>query len=124
MGGASSPFLSDVCQWEIWQVYWVHEDGTGKERPALAFSTSAQNQASGYVRFLKITSEDHPDVPCRLQISASDSQFPHTGLDKTSWIHFLDEQKVPAANLRFRRGHINALTAAYLTRRLQKLIGM
>lgn len=112
------PEAADVRQWEIWQVYWKHEDGTGKERPALAVSTSAQNAATGTVRFVKITGQDHPEVPGRLQISSTDAHFPHTGLNTTSWIHLFDDQIVAASELRHKRGSVSALTAAYAAMRL------
>jgi mRNA-degrading endonuclease toxin of MazEF toxin-antitoxin module len=116
--------IDDVRQWEIWQVYWDHGDGTGKDRPALAITTAEQNRVAGFARFVKITGEHHPDVPCRLQISSGDPHFPHTGLDYTSWIHFLDDGRITSSNLKFRRGHISALTAAYLRMRLMKLAGL
>jgi len=55
--GDDLPSIADVRQWEIWRVYWDHGDGTGKERPALAITTSEQNQKNGYARFIKITGE-------------------------------------------------------------------
>lgn len=113
--------ILDVRQWEIWQVWWDHGDGTGKARPALAITTSAQHASAGFARFLKITSEDHPDVPCRLKLGSTDPHFRHTGLDVTSWIHFLDSNKITDEMLLKRRGHINAITAAYLQRRLSVL---
>ena len=118
----NGPSLGDVRQLDIWRVYWNHPDGTGKPRPALAVSTTAQSVAAGYATFLYITSQDHPEVPCRLQISASEPLFPHTGLDSTSWVHFLDDQKITEACLRERLGKIDAFRAAYLKLRLAKLI--
>ena len=118
---AAAHSIADVGQWEIWQVYWDHGDGTGKDRPAVAISTPAQNNANGYARFVKITGEDHPEVPCRLKIDPRDQHFAHTGLDHRSWIHFLDDNKVAAADLRYRRGHISAWTVVYLRMRLEKL---
>ncbi len=121
---ADVPSIVDVRQWEIWQVYWGHEDGTGKERPALAVTTAEQSVAAGHIRFLKITGQDHPEVPCRVMIDSRYPDFRHTGLDCTSWIHLLDDQKIPEASLRYRRGHINRLTAAYIGLRLSALLNL
>jgi hypothetical protein len=110
------PTIHDVKQWEIWEVYWKHEDGSGKYRTALAVSTATQNAANGYVRFVKITGQDHPEVPCRLMIDPRDSYFPHTGLIKKSWIHILDDQPITDAQLSKRYGTISPLTAIWVAR--------
>ena len=91
---ADSHSIADVRQWEIWHVYWDHGDGTGKDRPALAITTTAQSVAAGHVRFLKITGQDHPKVPRRVMIDSRNPDFRHTGLDCTSWIHLLDDKKI------------------------------
>ena len=117
---SSSPTIADVRQWEIWQVYWDHGDGTGKDRTALAITTSTEN-ASGTAIFVKITKQDHPNVPCRVKIDKSDPHFKHTGLTQTSWIHCLDDNPITNAELRFRRGTISPFTAAYLKILFQKL---
>jgi hypothetical protein len=115
--------ISDVRQWEIWQVRWDHDDGSSKDRPAISISTTTEVAAQGFARFLKITKEDHPEVPCCLKISSTEPQFRHTGLDVTRWIHCLDDQTVDAGGLRYRRGHVNALTAAYISARLTNWAG-
>jgi hypothetical protein len=115
------PTIHDVKQWEIWHVYWDHGDGTAKDRPAVAVSTSSQNAANGYVTFLKITGEDHPGVPCRLMIDPIDSHFSHTGLTKKSWIHILDDQRIVDAQLRHRDGTVSPLTAIWVGLKLKGL---
>jgi mRNA-degrading endonuclease toxin of MazEF toxin-antitoxin module len=117
------PTIDEVKQWDIWHVYWDHGDGTGKERPAVAVSTGEQNAKNGYVTFLKITGEDHPEVPCRLLIDPRDSHFPHTGLHKKSWIHILDAQNIPEAGLRQKNGTVSPLTAIWVGKQLRGLGG-
>jgi len=121
MPSDGAPTIHDVKQWEIWHVYWDHQDGSGKDRPALAISTPAQNAANGYVTFLKITGEDHPNVPCRLAIDPKDSYFKHTGLTKKSWIHILDSREITDAELRFKDGNISPLTAVWVGIKLKGL---
>jgi mRNA-degrading endonuclease toxin of MazEF toxin-antitoxin module len=94
-----APTVADVRQWEIWWVVWQNSDATTKERPALAISSAAQNVARGYADFVKITSQDHPSVPLRLLLSDKDANFKHTGLARTSWIHYADNQQVSDAQL-------------------------
>jgi hypothetical protein len=106
--------LSDVRQWEIYYVDWLHEDGTSKERTALCVSTPEEIAAQGLARFVKITGQDHPEVPCRMKIDEKDAYFRHTGLSKTSWIHYAEEQNIPQEKLRNRKGQIGPFTVAFL----------
>ena len=74
--------LSDVLQWEIYYVDWLHEDGSSKERTALCASTPEEIAHQGFARFLKITGQDHPEVPCRIKIDPKDTYFNTRGLRK------------------------------------------
>lgn len=117
------PSISDVCQWDIWQVFWPHDDedskSEGKERPALAISTAAEISIQGFAEFIKITGQDHPKI-LRLCISSAEPTFRHTGLDYTSWVHYMDNAKLQDADLRYRRGRASAMTAAYFKMRFDR----
>src|SRR5882757_1113695 len=104
--------LADVRQWEIYYVNWKHEDGSSKERTALCVSTPTEIARDGFARFVKITGQDHDKLPCRLRISATDQYFRYTGLTKTSWIHYTEEQNITQMELRNRVGQIGPFTIA------------
>ncbi len=112
---------NDVFQWEIWYVDWPHDDGGSKDRTVLAISTNSENVSEGFVRFVKITGEDHPGVPCRLCLEPRDVDFKHTGLVKKSWIHFTDIKKIHGNQLRRRIGHVGVFTAVYANFLLSKI---
>ena len=106
--GQGNSSITDVKQWDIWWVYWPHEDGEpgdGKGRPALAISLPGDNAARGYVEFVKITSQNRSDVPLRLAIMPTDQHFRHTGLTKPSWIHYSEEWQIPRERPRLSDGN-------------------
>ena len=56
---------------------------------------------------------DHPEVPSRIVIRSTEPNFRATGLDCTSWIHYLDGNKIWDGHLHYRRGTVSIFTAAY-----------
>lgn len=111
----------NVRQWEIWQVRWIHEDSTSKDRPAIAFMPAAYNAGAELIPFIKITSSEFPDAH-RYEFSTSDPAFAHTGLRKDCFAYLALVQMVKRADILFRRGNLPPLSAAMLAIRIKRAL--
>lgn len=110
-----------VRQWDIWEVIWLHEDGTSKARPGLAMMPTPFNARARRVPFLKISSVRRPD-PNRFDIKMSDPTFPATGLRKDSYIYLGLVQSVDKSRILRPRGSLPPFSAAVLTMRIQRAV--
>ncbi len=98
---AGRPYL----QWEIWDVYWIHEDGTGKRRPALLISMDQENETRKDLAFLKISSQFR-NSRFRYEMMVSDPEFAVTGLKKSSYLYADQLQRIAKGNVLTRRGYV------------------
>ena len=98
-----------ICQWEIWQVEWDHEDGTSKSRPALVLSSSTFNATNDEIWFAKISSKRH-HVAHVLELSTNDAAFRSTGLSGTSFFYLANTRKIHRSKIQRRRGILGTMS--------------
>jgi mRNA-degrading endonuclease toxin of MazEF toxin-antitoxin module len=110
----SNPNLPAICQWDIWQVNWHHEDGTSKPRPALILSSSAYARANASVWVAKFTKTCVPNTPFMIQFDKSDPTFPETGLTESCCLYIAECRKIDASLLIHRRGRLPIITAGLI----------
>lgn len=109
-------------QWDIWQVEWVHEDGTSKDRPALLISTTQHNDKHDELWFLKITGRRH-NVPYVWELAPSDPAYVGAGLKKTSYFYIADTRKIHKSQIRYRRGSLNPFAAMLIDLQIREATG-
>ena len=109
-------------QWEIWDVEWLHEDGSSKRRPALIISTTAYNDKHGAVHFVQLSSQYH-NVRYRQSIAPGDPGFGLSGLTKKSYIYPANIQEIPKAHIYRRRGKISEFTGRLVLWSIRELTG-
>lgn len=93
-------------QWEIWQVDWLHEDGTSKPRPALLLSPSGFNVSHDELWFVKITGTDR-STPNRVKLEEKSPMFATTGLTKSCYIYPENIKKIAKSSIRRKRGYVD-----------------
>ena len=91
------------AQWGIWDVEWVHEDGSSKRRPALVLSDSAYNEAHEEIWFVKISSQKHA-AKGRIELMPGDSTFAVTGLRKRCFLYLTNVRQIPKSLVYEQRG--------------------
>jgi hypothetical protein len=108
--------------WDIWDVEWLHEDGTSKRRPALLIASYGFAEEGDRLPFLQISSIEHR-TPHRFDLSISNPIFAHTGLTKDCYVYLSHLQWIEADRLYRRRGMIGASAGSLLTLRIRLAIG-
>jgi len=111
------------CQWEIWDVNWQHEDGTGKRRPALLISSTEYNSQNDALWFVKISSVRH-NVPFRLESRLDEPAFAGTGLTKTSYFYIADARPIGKPSIFRRRGALSAFAAMLVDHQIRNAVGL
>src|SRR5579872_3255012 len=80
-------------QWEIWEVEWLHEDGTSKPRPALVVSSNTFNDLGAGVWVAKISSQ-YFETEHRIELAAGDPSFKSTGLKRSCYLYLSNVRRV------------------------------
>jgi len=108
-------------QWEIWEVDWLHEDGTSKPRPALVVSSNTFNSGHSGAWVAKISSQ-YFDTEHRIEIAAGDPSFKSTGLKKSCYVYLANVRLIEPDLLLYRRGRLGSFSALVIAIQLKKAI--
>jgi mRNA-degrading endonuclease toxin of MazEF toxin-antitoxin module len=110
-----------VCQWEIWQASWEHEDGSKKDRPVLILSSLNYSNSHSEIWVAKFTKTEISKVP-HIKFDKSSPSFAQTGLTETCHLYPSQARKIDKALLIRKRGSLATLSAALMAQMIKQLL--
>jgi len=109
------------CQWEIWQAWWEHEDGTRKDRPVLILSSTPSANANDAIWVAKFTKTHFPGIPS-IKFVKGDPSFAQTGLSDTCYLYPSQARKIARAKFIRPRGKLSIFSAALIAVVIKQLL--
>jgi hypothetical protein len=101
------------CQWEIWQAWWEHEDGTKKARPVLILSSTNLANSGDEIWVAKFTKSFIEGISA-IKFTKGDASFPETGLRDDCYLYPPLARRLKADAFIRKRGRLPILSAALM----------